>query len=102
MQTLTFGRRLKGQSDEQVGFEPALVRIADSTVATVLGKTHHANEKFNGNENSRVRGMVFEISDAEIESVDKYEATFFYERVTARLASGRQAWVYARSADNLD
>jgi gamma-glutamylcyclotransferase (GGCT)/AIG2-like uncharacterized protein YtfP len=38
--------------------------------------------------------MVFEITDAELASVDEYEAVFFYKRVTARLASGRHAWVY--------
>jgi gamma-glutamylcyclotransferase (GGCT)/AIG2-like uncharacterized protein YtfP len=58
------------------------------------GKTHHANVKFSGNEDGRVRGIVFEITDAELASVDEYEAAFLYERVAARLASGKTAWVY--------
>jgi gamma-glutamylcyclotransferase (GGCT)/AIG2-like uncharacterized protein YtfP len=42
--------------------------------------------------------MVFEITDAELARVDEYEASAFYKRVTARLASGREAWVYVNGA----
>ena len=94
MQLSTFGRRLSGLRDELVGFEPSFVRIEDPQVAAALGKTHHNNVKFNGNEDNRVPGMVFEITDAELASVDEYEAAFSYQRVTALLASGRQTWVY--------
>jgi gamma-glutamylcyclotransferase (GGCT)/AIG2-like uncharacterized protein YtfP len=59
-----------------------------------LGKTHHANVRFNGNDDSRVPGMVFEITDAELASVDEYEVAFFYKPVTATLASGGQVWLY--------
>ena len=41
--------------------------------------------------------MVFEITDAELASVDEYEKEFSYERVAAMLASGRQAWVYVHA-----
>jgi gamma-glutamylcyclotransferase (GGCT)/AIG2-like uncharacterized protein YtfP len=102
VQLSTFGRRLNGQRDELPKFEQSSVRIEDPQVMATLGKTHHANVTFNGNEDSRVPGMVFEISDAELASVDAYEATFSYKRVAAMLASGRQAWVYVhadRSAD---
>jgi hypothetical protein len=94
VQLSTFGRRLHGRSDELVGFEPSMVRIEDSQVAARLGKTHHANVKLNGNEKSRVPGMVFEVTEAELARVDEYEAPFLYQRLAARLASGRQAWVY--------
>jgi gamma-glutamylcyclotransferase (GGCT)/AIG2-like uncharacterized protein YtfP len=97
VQLSTFGRLLYGQSDELVGFEQALVRIEDPQLAAALGKTHHANVKFNGNVDSRVPGMVFEIADAELASVDQYEAAFLYKRVVATLASGRQAWVYVHA-----
>ena len=102
VQLSTFGRRLYGQRDALVGFEPSLVKIDDPQVVTTLGKTHHANVKFNGDKDSRVAGMVFEISETELASVDKYETAFFYKRVAARLASGKQAWVYvdARSASD--
>jgi gamma-glutamylcyclotransferase (GGCT)/AIG2-like uncharacterized protein YtfP len=98
VQLSTFGRRLSGQRDELVRYEPSSVRIDDPHVVATLGKTHHANVTFNGNADSRVPGMVFEISDAELAGVDQFEAAFLYTRVAAMLASGRHAWVYVHSA----
>jgi len=68
-------------------------------VATT-GQTHHANVTFNGRDDSRVSGTVFEISDAELAAADRYERIAAYKRIAAMLASGRQSWVYvdARSA----
>lgn len=94
VQLTTFGRRLDGQRDELLAFEESLVKIEDPTVVARLGRTHHANVTFNGNENSAVLGTVFNISDAELAKADEFEAAFYYKRVTASLASGKQAWVY--------
>jgi gamma-glutamylcyclotransferase (GGCT)/AIG2-like uncharacterized protein YtfP len=41
-----------------------------------------------------VPGMVFEITDAELAGVDHYEAAFSYKRVVAKLATGKETWVY--------
>jgi gamma-glutamylcyclotransferase (GGCT)/AIG2-like uncharacterized protein YtfP len=95
VQLSTFGRRLHGQPDELVGYEPSRVRIEDPEEAARLGRTHHANVKYNGREDSRVSGMTFEISEAELAEADNYEAAAFYRRFAVNLASGRQAWVYA-------
>jgi gamma-glutamylcyclotransferase (GGCT)/AIG2-like uncharacterized protein YtfP len=73
------------------------VRIEDPRVVAAVGRTHHANVAFNGTEDSRVPGMVFEITDAEPARVDEYEAAFLYERVAATLASGREAWLYVHA-----
>jgi gamma-glutamylcyclotransferase (GGCT)/AIG2-like uncharacterized protein YtfP len=97
VQLSTFGRRLEGQRDELLGCVDALVRIEDPQVVATLGRTHHANVTFNGNDASRVPGMVFEVTDAELASVDEYEVAFSYKRVAAMLASGRQAWVYVHA-----
>jgi hypothetical protein len=94
IQLSTFGRLLSGERDELVGYAPALVRIDDTEMAARLGKSHHDDVVFNGDGSSRVAGTAFEITDAELTSVDGYEAEFAYERVTARLASGRETWVY--------
>ena len=40
VQVSTFGRRLQGQRDELLGFEPSLVPIADPQVAAASGRTH--------------------------------------------------------------
>src|SRR5258708_5161829 len=88
VQLAMFGRRLDGQRDELLQFKQSSVTIGD---------THHANVTFNGNEESRVLGTVFEVTDAELAKIDEYEAAFFYRRVAAMLASGRQTWVYVHS-----
>jgi gamma-glutamylcyclotransferase (GGCT)/AIG2-like uncharacterized protein YtfP len=100
VQLSTFGRQLEGDRDELPGFEPALVRIEDPQAVATGGRTHHANVTFNGRDDSRVSGTVFEITDAELAATDRYEQLAAYKRITATLASGKQAWVYvdARSA----
>jgi len=100
VQLSTFGRLLQGREEELLGFERSSVRIDDPDIVAALGETHHANVTFNGRNDSRVSGTVFEITDAELAAADEYEKPAGYERVTAMLASGRRAWVYvnARSA----
>jgi gamma-glutamylcyclotransferase (GGCT)/AIG2-like uncharacterized protein YtfP len=100
VQLSTFGRLLQGESDELPGFEQSLVRIDDPQVVATSGKTHHPNVRFNGRNDSRVSGTVFEITDAELAAADQYEQPSAYRRIAATLASGKRAWVYvdARSA----
>ena len=97
VQLATFGRRLEGQRDELPRYELSSVKIEDPAVVATLGMTHHANVTFTGNQESRISGMAFEITDAELAMVDAYEAPFAYERVAVLLASGRSVWVYAHS-----
>jgi len=94
VQLSLFGRSLRGQPDELVGFEQARFAIEDPKVVAASGKTHHAIVKFNGLKESRVKGTVFEVSDRELARADQYEPAG-YKRVMALLASGKQAWVYA-------
>jgi gamma-glutamylcyclotransferase (GGCT)/AIG2-like uncharacterized protein YtfP len=93
VQRSTFGRLLQGEKDELVGYEQSSVRIEDPAVVATSGKTHHPIVKFNGRNDSRVSGTVFEITAQELASADRYEVAA-YKRVAATLASGRQAWVY--------
>jgi gamma-glutamylcyclotransferase (GGCT)/AIG2-like uncharacterized protein YtfP len=103
VQVSTFGRLFQGQSDELPGFEQSLVGIDDPQVVAASGKTHYANVTFNGRNDSRVSGTVFEITDDELAAADQYERLASYKRVAAILVSGKQAWVYvdARSAPGL-
>jgi gamma-glutamylcyclotransferase (GGCT)/AIG2-like uncharacterized protein YtfP len=89
VQLTTFGRLLQGHDDQLVGYEQSLVPIDDPTVV----ETHHPIVKFTGHSASRVAGRVFEITDAELASADRYEVGA-YTRVGTVLASGTQAWVY--------
>ena len=94
VQRSTFGRLLHGTRDELSGFEQSLARIEDPQLAATSGRTHYANVTFNGRNDSRVSGTVFEITDAELAAADEYEQVAAYRRVAAMLASGTQAWVY--------
>jgi gamma-glutamyl AIG2-like cyclotransferase len=94
VQISTFGRVLQGHPDELIGFEQSLLRVEDPQFVATSGKAHHAIVTFTGRNDSRVRGTVFEISDGELASADQYEPAG-YKRIAARLASGKEAWVYA-------
>ena len=97
VQRATFGRPLQGRVDVLVGFERSLVKIEDPQVAATSGATHHANAVYNGCDDSRVSGMVFEVTSTELVAADRYEQPSAYERVLVMLVSGRQAWVYVHS-----
>jgi gamma-glutamylcyclotransferase (GGCT)/AIG2-like uncharacterized protein YtfP len=96
VQLSTFGRVLRGHRDELVGFELSTLRIEDPAFVATSGRSEHAVVTFTGKGEHRVSGMVFEVSDAELASSDAYEPAG-YSRVEGRLASGKQAWVYARA-----
>jgi hypothetical protein len=94
VQQSTFGRLLDGRPDELVGFELSVLHIEDPGFVAKSGKADHAIVRFNGRNESRVRCMVFEVTDEELARSDGYEPGG-YTRVRATLASGRQTWVYA-------
>ncbi|HAT30027.1 MAG TPA: UDP-N-acetylmuramate--alanine ligase [Janthinobacterium sp.] len=93
VQLSTFGRKLAGRADDIVGFALSQVEISDPQVVATSGKTHHPIVKFTGAEGDRVAGSVFDISDAELASADRYEVAD-YRRIAVTLASGLDAWVY--------
>jgi gamma-glutamylcyclotransferase (GGCT)/AIG2-like uncharacterized protein YtfP len=93
VQLATFGRLLRGHPDALVGFEQSAIRIEDPQTVALSGKSDHLIVRFNGRSESRVAGTVFEITDEELASADRYEVAD-YKRIATTLASGRQAWVY--------
>ena len=98
VQLSTFGRLLGGHPDALVGFEQSVLRIEDPAFVASSGKADHAIVKWNGRDDSRVPGTVFELTDAELARADAYEPAG-YTRVSATLASGKQAWVYAEATN---
>src|SRR5262245_19321704 len=84
VQLSTFGRLLVGHPDELVGFEQGLLRIEDPEFVAASGKADHAVVRYNGDDESRVGGTVFEITDSELAGADGYEPAG-YKRVTAVL-----------------
>jgi len=93
VQMEVFGRLLLGQDDELVGFARSTQTIDDPAFIAKSGKAEHAVVAFTGNRESRVRGMVFELTDAELAAADRYEPAG-YTRIKTTLLSGREAWVY--------
>ena len=85
VQLATFGRLLSGQPDELVGFELGRAPRPDKQLANVIR---------NGRAKSRVPGMAFEVSEAELRAADEYERADDYARIAVTLASGAEAWVY--------
>jgi hypothetical protein len=73
VQLSTFGRLLHGEPDELVGFEHSLLKIEDPEFVATSGKAYHSIVRFNGDQNSRVSGTVFEVSESELARADQYD-----------------------------
>ena len=98
VQRSILGRALNGHPDDLVGFERGSVKIEAANVDNEAARTHHANVIKTDDHNTRISGMVFEITAAELAKLDRYEAEFSYKRVPTTLASGGEAWVYVHSS----
>jgi gamma-glutamylcyclotransferase (GGCT)/AIG2-like uncharacterized protein YtfP len=94
VQLSTFGRKLEGEKDLLLGYEPSLVKIPDPAIAARLGRTHHDNVTATGDDWSSVQGTVFDVTDDELAKADRFEAEYSYKRINGSLASGKEAWVY--------
>ena len=94
VQLTMFGRLLRGHADELIAFEQSLFEVEDPDFVRESGKSLHAIVRFNGQSDSRVGGMVFEVTEDELSLADGYEPEG-YKRISTTLASGKQAWVYA-------
>ena|SRR5690349_3662147 len=84
VQLSTFGRTLAGERD-------ALLEYSQTTFGP------HLNVQFTGQVSDSVEGTRFEVTRAELEKADIYEATADYNRIEVQLKSGRPAWVYLNS-----
>jgi len=85
VQLSAFGRLLAGREDELPGFELQTVQHGERQFANVVRSSVAQRA---------VPGLVFEITPAELAAADEYERADAYTRITARLSSGIEAWVY--------
>jgi len=81
VQLSTFGRILVGERD-------TLPQYSQTTSGP------HLNVEFTGRLSDFVEGTRFEVTTAELEAADIYEATADYKRIEVQLNSGKRAWVY--------
>jgi hypothetical protein len=83
-------RELMGTADQLVGFHQSMIKIDDSEVVKISGKTHHPivkrTDRTEDRTEDRIAGTVFEITDEELANADKYEVAD-YKRVSASLAN---------------
>ncbi len=96
VQIAHFGRELRGRPDAMPGYRQSMIAISDPQVVATSGKSHHPIVEPSADPNDEVPGCVFEITAQELAAADKYEVAD-YKRVSVRLKSGLQAWVYVRA-----
>lgn len=96
VQIASFGRELTGHPDAMVGYTQTMIAITDPEVVATSGKTHHPIVQPSESPTDEVPGTVFEVTPEELAAADKYEVSD-YKRVSVRLKSGKQAWVYIRA-----
>lgn len=96
VQIAQFGRELRGRPDSIPGYRRRLLEITDPQVIATSGKTHHPIVEPGADPADEVSGSVFEITAQELAAADQYEVSD-YKRVSVRLKSGVQAWVYVRA-----
>jgi gamma-glutamylcyclotransferase (GGCT)/AIG2-like uncharacterized protein YtfP len=92
VQLSTFGRKLEGQPATLFGYALKTIEILDPTFVAKNG-AHHRNLEFTGVASDSVEGMVFSVTQQELEQADEYEPVG-YARVRVKLKSGLEAWVY--------
>lgn len=96
VQLANFGRELSGRPDAMTGYVQHWVDITDPEVLKTSGKAKHPIVFASYDPKDEVQGMVFEISQKELQAADSYEVSD-YKRVSVLLKSGVHAWVYIKA-----
>jgi hypothetical protein len=89
----TFGRKLEGSPDALFGYRLVMIRIEDQAFVVKSGTADHRNIQFTGSPSDFAEGIVFRVTEKELEHSDAYEPAG-YGRVVVQLRSGISAWVY--------
>ena len=95
VQLETFGRALIGTKDTLIGYRLEDLEIQDESVKNLSDKAIHPIAVHTGNAGDQVQGMIYDISEAELAHVDRYEVSD-YRRILETFHSGIQAWVYVK------
>ena len=79
------------------GYKVEKLKITDQAVIEKSGTDMHPILVRTGEPGDLVSGMVFEITQAELEKADAYEVDD-YRRDLAVMSSGTQAWIYCAAS----
>lgn len=96
VQLRLFGRLVPGRPDAIPGFRLGKVTISDEAAIATSGTAVHLVVDETGDAADRVEGLVLRLTANELAIADGYE-TADYRRVTVTLASGGNAFLYARA-----
>lgn len=96
VQIASFGRRLDGHDDAMPGYRQTMIEITDPEVVRTSGKRFHPMVTPSGDPADNVPGKVFSITAEELAAADRYEVSD-YRRISVRLASGKEAFVYVKA-----
>jgi hypothetical protein len=96
VQLAIFGRELDGRTDSLPGYSISPLLITDPVVIATSGTAHHTIAHETGDLLDEVPGIVFRITQAELAAADAYEVADC-KRVTVRLGSGIDAFVYVNA-----
>ena len=88
-----FGRKLEGSEDQLPGFRIEAIMIRDEDFLATGGQSLQKIAIPSQSDDS-IEGLVLEMTEEELLKADAYEPED-YHRIKVRLASGRQAWLYA-------
>jgi gamma-glutamylcyclotransferase (GGCT)/AIG2-like uncharacterized protein YtfP len=95
VQLSKFGRLLKGTKDSLPEFNLSVLEITNPEVVAISGHKNHPVVVYTGDRAHKVEGMVFELTQTELEKADSYESAD-YKRIHVKLNSGLFAWVYVQ------
>lgn len=88
-----YGRLLDGAADTLSGYRISPIDITDPDVVRLSGKSRHPIARLSGNPADEIRGVVYLLTEVELEATDAYEVDP-YVRVEVTLMSGRTAFAY--------
>lgn len=93
VQMANYGRLLKGSKDKLAGYKIERLKITDATVLAKSNADDHPIAVKSNDIKDVIEGMIFEITEQELQETDKYEVSD-YQRVLETFESGRKAWIY--------
>ena len=96
VQIESFGRLLNGEYDSLKGYLLGQLKITDPVVLAKSEKEYHPIAKLTNNTNDEVQGMLFQITQEELDQADAYEVDD-YKRIEATFTSGKKGWIYVEN-----
>ncbi len=96
VQLSSFGRLLNGKPDRLRGYKLEQLQITDETVLAKSETATHPIAIKTNNPQDFIDGVIFEISETELQQADEYEVED-YCRIKEQFESGTMAWVYVKA-----